>query len=154
MLLCADVFETDKIKGQLVLKVYDTEVVVDSEKSIPCIKEDEARLRFYVPKDKRNQELCYLRLLPQRIFTEVFMRSSSGEPAVIADPTAVAIIAALLNGSDFVIDDVLEEADIASVAFPDEYNPDTPQPTDMTASSSAMSATDISRCFQNVRIGS
>ena len=120
-LLHANVFETEGIIGSLEHSLLGEKVVVDVSTTKLHIEENQGRLNIYVPKDRRDQEICYLRVLPTKLFNEVMMERPASNSTLAADPSAVAILISVFAASDQVIDSVLEEAGIVPVLYPDEY---------------------------------
>jgi len=84
---------------------------------------------IYVPKDSKDQEICYLRLLPTKLFNEIMIEKHESNSTFASDPSAVSIISAILASSDEVIDLVLEEAGIVPVPYPDQYEEELRQST-------------------------
>jgi hypothetical protein len=120
-LLHANVFETEGIIGSLEHSLLGEKVVVDVSTTKLHIEENQVRLNIYVPKDRRDQEICYLRVLPTKLFNEVMMERPASNSTLAADPSAVAILISVFAASDQVIDSVLEEAGIVPVLYADEY---------------------------------
>jgi hypothetical protein len=122
LLLHAEVFETDGITRNLEHTQNNKTVTVEVHSSKLHIEEESEVLKIYVPKDQKDQELCYLRALPTKLFNEIMMGDTSRNSTLAADSSAVAIIAALFTSSDEIIGYVLDEAGIGSVPYPDEFN--------------------------------
>jgi hypothetical protein len=78
-------------------------------------------LNIYIPKDSKDQEICYLRLLPTKLFNETMMAEVDSNSTLAFDSRAVSIITAIFASSDEVVDLVLEEAGIVPVPYPDQY---------------------------------
>jgi len=121
LLLHAEVFETDGITRNLEHTQNNKTVTVEVHSSKLHIEEEPEVLKIYVPKDQKDQELCYLRALPTKLFNEIMMGDTSKNSTLAADSSAVAIIAAIFTSSDEVIDYLLDEAGIVSVPYPDEF---------------------------------
>ncbi|RDL38725.1 uncharacterized protein BP5553_03065 [Venustampulla echinocandica] len=90
-------------------------VTVEVHKSKLHISEDSGVLKMYVPKDRKDQELCFLQLLPTKLFNEVMMGKKTNNSTVASDSEAVRIIAALFMSSDEVVCDLLDDADHSRV---------------------------------------
>lgn len=114
-------FETDGITRNLEHTQNNKTVTVEVHSSKLHIEDSEV-LKIYVPKDQKDQELCYLRALPTKLFNEIMMGDTSRNSTLAADSSAVAIIAALFTSSDEVIGYVLDEAGIVPVPYPDEFD--------------------------------
>jgi hypothetical protein len=96
------------------------EITVEIARSKLHIHESDDKLRIFVPVDPKDRELCYLRLLPQRIFNVLMKKEISAEAASVTESRIVNVIAALLKSSDFIIDELLEDAGIVQLPFQDE----------------------------------
>jgi len=116
------VFETDGITRNLEHTQNNKTVTVEVHSSKLHIEKDSEVLKIYVPKDQKDQELCYLRALPTKLFNEIMMGDRSRNSTLAADSSAVAIIAAVFTSSDEVISYVLDEAGIVPVPYPDEFD--------------------------------
>lgn len=90
------------------------------DKSTLHIKEDQFKLKIYVPKDPKDRELCYRRLLPPRLLAQ---REDDGTTTTHPNPQATGVISDIINCSDLIVEDILEDAGIVRVSFPDEYGP-------------------------------
>ena len=115
-------FETDGITRNLEHTQNNKTVTVEVHSSKLHIEKDSEVLKIYVPKDQKDQELCYLRALPTKLFNEIMMGDRSRNSTLAADSSAVAIIAAVFTSSDEVISYVLDEAGIVPVPYPDEFD--------------------------------
>jgi hypothetical protein len=82
--------------------------------------EEASKLQAYIPKDPKDRRLCYRRLLPARLL-RMLMTKVGENPETKPEPGAVGIIADILNCSDLIINDILEDAGIVPVPFSDEY---------------------------------
>ena len=127
LLLHANVYETDSIVGSLEHTLLGETVTVEVSKTNLHIEESPESLNIYVPKDVKGQEICYLRLLPTKLFNETMMASIESNSTLAVDPSAVSIITAVFASSDEVIDLILEEAGIVPVPYPDQYEEELPQ---------------------------
>jgi hypothetical protein len=127
LLLHANVYETDGIVGSLEHTLLGETVTVEVSKTKLHIEESPESLNIYVPKDAKDQEICYLRLLPTKLFNETMMASTESNSTLAVDASAVSIITAVFASSDEVIDLVLEEAGIVPVPYPDQYEEELPQ---------------------------
>jgi hypothetical protein len=116
------VYEADDISSQLVLSQDGKPIYANLSKSRLHIEEAGTQLRIYVPKDPKEQELCYLGLLPQRLL-DFMMTDPITNLASTVSSNAVTIIGNVLKSSSFVVDDFLEEAGIIPVNIPDDYQP-------------------------------
>jgi hypothetical protein len=122
LLLQAEVYETDGIVRNLVLTQKVETVTVEVHKSKLHISEDSGVLKIYVPKDRKEQELCFLQLLPTKLFNEVMMGNKTSNSTLASNSEAVRIIAALFMSSDEVVCDLLDGAGIIPVPYPDEFD--------------------------------
>jgi hypothetical protein len=121
LLLQAEVYETDGIVRKFVYTRNGETVTVKVHKSKFHISEDLGVLKIYVPKDRKDQELCFLQLLPIKLFNDVIMGEKTNS-TLASDSEAVRIITALLMSSDEVVSDLLDDAGIIPVAYPDEFD--------------------------------
>jgi hypothetical protein len=126
------VYETDGIIGTLEHKLLGETVPVS--KTSLHIEESPEGLQIYIPKDSKHQEICYLRLLPTKIFNETMMAEVGGNSTSALDSKAVSTITVILASSDEVIDMVLEEAGIVPVPYPDQYKEEHQQSPDVMGS--------------------
>lgn len=122
LLLHAEVYETDGIVRNLVHAQKFETVTVEVHKSKLYISEDSGALKIYIPKDRKDQELCFLQLLPTKIFNEVIMGEKTNNSTLAIDSEAVRIIAALFMSSDEVVCDLLDDAGIVPVPYLDEFD--------------------------------
>jgi hypothetical protein len=99
----------------------DETVIINVSKTNIHIEESPEGLNIYVPKDSKDQEICYLRQLPTKLFNETMMAELDSNSSLAFDSTAVSIITAIFASSDEVVDLVLEEAGIVPVPYPDQY---------------------------------
>ncbi|KAH8587446.1 hypothetical protein B0O99DRAFT_694433 [Bisporella sp. PMI_857] len=121
LLLKTRVYETDGIIGSLEHTLLGETVIVEVSKTKLHIEEDLEGLNIYVPRDSNDQEICYLRLLPTKLFNETMMAETESNSTLAMDPTAVAIITAIFASSYEVVNLVLEEAGIVPVPYRDQY---------------------------------
>ena len=119
MFLKSTVYETDGIIGRLEHTLLGETVIVEVSKTKVHIEEGPEGLNIYVPKDSKDQEICYLRLLPTKLFNETMMAEFDSNSTLAFDSRAVSIITAIFASSNEVIDLVLEEAGIIPVPYPD-----------------------------------
>jgi hypothetical protein len=118
----ATVYETDGVSSYLVLSQHDgTEIPSDTSKSRLYVQENGRKLRIYVPRDRKEQELCYFRMLPQRIL-DLIMTDPETSRATGIDPSAIEIIGNILRSSKLIVDDFLEEAGIIPCDVPLDGN--------------------------------
>jgi hypothetical protein len=73
LLLKTKVYEADGIIGSLEYTLLGETVIVEVSKTKLHIEEGQEGLNIYVPKDSKDQEICYLRLLPTKLFNETMM---------------------------------------------------------------------------------
>jgi len=121
LLLKTKVYETDGIIGSLEHNSLGEIVTVELNKLKLHIEERLHDLSIYVPKDSKDQEICYLRLLPTKLFNETMMVKVDRNSTLALDSIAVSVITAILASSDEVINLVLEEAGIVPVSYNDDY---------------------------------
>jgi hypothetical protein len=121
LLLTTKVYETDSIIGSLEHTLLGETVIIEVSKTKLHVEEGLEALNIYVPKDLKDQEICYLRLLPTKLFNETMMEEFDSNSTLAFDSMAVSIITAIFASSDEVIDLVLEEAGIVPVPYPDRY---------------------------------
>jgi hypothetical protein len=122
LLLQAEVHETDAIVKH-VIHTWDNETVkVEDHQRKLHVSEDSGVLKIYVPKDRKDQELCFLQLLPTKLFNEVIMFDKSDNSARAPNWDAVRIIAAIFMSSDEVICDLLDDAGVIPLPYSDEFN--------------------------------
>ena len=93
------------------------------DKSMLHIIEDSSKLQVYVPQDRKDRELCYRRLLPAGLLATLMTRVGES-PTKKPEASLVGIFADILNCSDLVINEILEDAGIVPVPFADEYIPE------------------------------
>ena len=121
LLLKTTVYETDGIIGSLEHTLLSETVIVEVSKTKVHIEESLEGLNIYVPKNSKDQEICYLRLLPTKLFNETMMAEVDSNSTLAFDSRAVSIIMAIFACSDEVIDGILDEAGIVPVPYPDQY---------------------------------
>jgi hypothetical protein len=115
------VYPTERIISKLIIKQDGQTISVNAQKYKLHIEETSSVLRIYVPKNSKARELCYLRLLPSRMFHQVFMQRKLRTVSSESDLRAIGIIADVLKSSDAAVEDVLEHAGIVGVPFQDEF---------------------------------
>jgi hypothetical protein len=120
MLLRAQIFTTDEITTKFELTKNGIRIQATLDKGAIYIEEDQTKLNIYVPANSREKELCYRRLLPSRLLAKL-MRAESAITATHLDPRAVGIVADIMTCSDLIIEDILEDAGIMRVSFPNEH---------------------------------
>ncbi len=125
LLLHAQVFMTNEITTKFEVTQNGQKIQSTLDKSTLHIKEDHSKLQIYVPKDPKDRELCYCRLLPARLLSTL-MTEVGGSPTAKPEPSAVGIVADILNCSDLIINDILEDAGVVRVPFPETYVLDVP----------------------------
>jgi hypothetical protein len=121
LLLTTKVYETDSIIGSLEHTLLGETVIIEVSKTKLHLEEGLEGLNIYVPKDSKDQEICFLRLLPTKLFNETMMAEFDSNSTLAFDSRAVSIITVIFASSDEVIDLVLEEAGIVPVPYPDHY---------------------------------
>jgi hypothetical protein len=121
LLLKTKVYETDGIIGSLEHTLLGETAIVEVSRTKLHIEESPENLNIYIPKDSKDQEICYLRLLPTKLFNETMMAEVDSNSTLAFDSRAVSIITAIFASSDEVVDLVLEEAGIVPVPYPDQY---------------------------------
>lgn len=82
---------------------------------------DDSGLKIYVPKDAKDRQLCYRRILPAKLLGAL-LEDVGANPCEELDHRTLDIFADVLNCSEDIIDDILDEAGIFQVAFADEYS--------------------------------
>lgn len=128
LLLKTKVYETDGIIGSLEYTLLGETVIAEVSKTKLHVEEGPEGLNIYVPKDSKDQEICYLRLLPTKLFNETMMGEVDRNSTLAFDSRAVSIITAIFASSDEVVNLVLEEAGIIPVPYPDQYEEVLQQP--------------------------
>ena len=74
-------------------------VTIEGEMAKLHIEEANKHLKLFVPQDRRNRELCFVTVLPDRLAAYLGIRERE----------AVKVLGDLLNGSASILDDILEE---------------------------------------------
>ncbi|TVY16404.1 hypothetical protein LARI1_G008274 [Lachnellula arida] len=128
LLLKSKVYETDGVTGSLEHTLLGVTIKFCETKL--HIEECPEGLQIYVPKNSRDQEICYLRLLPTKLFNETMMVEVDTNSTAALDSGAVSIISAIFASSDNVVDLLLEEAGIVPVSYPDQYEKEFQQSLD------------------------
>jgi hypothetical protein len=101
---------------------YFETVTVEVNRSKVHISEEGGNLKIYIPKDQKDQELCFLQFLPTKLFNEVMMGKKTSNSTVASNPEAVRIIAALFMSSDEVVGDFLDDGGIITLPYADEFD--------------------------------
>jgi hypothetical protein len=83
--------------------------MVEGARSILHIEEDEKQLRFYVPKDRKDRELCFLNTLPSRLVSHLG----------INDRAAVKAFGDVFKANAYVLDDLLTELGLMRLPWTD-----------------------------------
>jgi hypothetical protein len=86
------------------------------------ISEDSGVLNIYVPQNRKDQELCFLQLLPAKLFNQVIMGNKFSNLTRESISEAVRIITALLLSSREAVGDLLDGAGIIPVPYPDRFD--------------------------------
>lgn len=97
-------------------------MTVEVNKSKLHITEHSGVLKIYIPRNGKDQELCFLQVLPIKMFNEIIMGNKASKSALASDSEAVRIIAALFVSSDEVVNDLLDHAGIIPVWYADEFD--------------------------------
>ncbi|ETS73697.1 hypothetical protein PFICI_14643 [Pestalotiopsis fici W106-1] len=118
----AHVVETDGIATELHLQQGTSTVIVKTSQSHLHIDASEDVLRVYIPRDRKQQQLCYSQTLPQRLY-DWFMEQDGRSLPTMESTTCVSIIMQTLNVSCDNTEAILEGSGIAELSFPDDYEP-------------------------------
>lgn len=125
-------YETDDIARTLIHTQDNETVKVDVDKNKLHILETskggkgkKTVLEIYVPKRQKDQDLCFLQLLPIRLFNQVLMDEDSINSTRTSNWEAVRIIAAVLESNCESICALLAEAGIIPVLYDDAIEIDT-----------------------------
>jgi hypothetical protein len=122
MLFTVEVCETDAILSHLVHTWNNEHIQVESHGRKLHIAENLGALKIFIPKYSKDQEFCFLQHLPAKLFNEVMMGNKSGNLTRASDSEAVRIIAAIIMSRNETVHDLLDEADIISVPYPDGFD--------------------------------
>ena len=106
----ADVHESDGISKALTLSIEGSPLAtVDGARSTLHVEEDDKQLRLYVPKDRKDRELCFLNTLPSRLVTHLG----------IIDRAAVKVFGDIFKGNAYLLDDLLTELGLGRLPWAD-----------------------------------
>ena len=106
-------FESDGILKTVTLSHQGPPIVVEGAKGNLHIEQDNNQVRLYVPRNRRDRELCYLTQLPKKLVAHL----------AIIDPTAVKVFGDILKASPLVLDDVLKDHGIVQVPGVEPFQP-------------------------------
>lgn len=115
-----EVFETDGIAAELHLVQDSQTVPIKISQSDLHIDETEDSIKVYVPRNKKQQQLCYFNKLPQRLY-EWMMGDAAPKVPTKESETCTGILMRVLNASYDNIGDILEMSGVRDVGFHDEY---------------------------------
>ena len=82
-------------------------VTIEGEKAKLHIEEANNHLKIFVPQERRDRELCFVTVLPDRLAAYLGIRERE----------AVKVFGDLLNGSTSILDDILEEHGIVPLPW-------------------------------------
>jgi hypothetical protein len=105
LLLSTSILKTDGISTQYTLRQTTGDKIVQVPKGYVHVREQESSWQIFVPLNRRDRELCYLRQLPEAL-SKLFKVA----------PSAREIIGNVLKSSTSIIDDLLEAAGIGKVS--------------------------------------
>lgn len=87
----------------------------------PECLETYGRLKIYNSVILTPISSSFLRTLPTKLFNEVIMGAKTSNSTLASDSEAVGIISALFTSSDEVVSDLLDDAGVIPVPYPDEF---------------------------------
>jgi hypothetical protein len=93
----------------------EEKITVLNTRSKLHIEENESQLRIYVLSNKKDHALCYLGILPERLFSEIIMKDQASNFATTINQRAVRVVAGILNGPLDIIDELLERDGINQI---------------------------------------
>ncbi|KAF2459569.1 hypothetical protein BDY21DRAFT_317672 [Lineolata rhizophorae] len=106
LFVAAEVYESDGISKTMTLFQYDKFIKIGGKKSNFHLDDNGDQLRLYVPKNRTDRDLCFLRQLPKRLVA--FLS--------ITEPKAESIIQSILNCSGLpIVDEILNDEGIVEV---------------------------------------
>ena len=106
LLLTTSIFKSDGISKSLTLTQGRQSVSVESTKANFHLEQVDDRLHLYVPRNRCDREVCYIRQLPRNLLD--FIK--------VQDPNAESIISGIICSSVLdVVDEVLKDAGIIEV---------------------------------------
>jgi hypothetical protein len=119
LLKSSEVLETDGISSELHLAQDEELHVVQVTRSELHIEEGQSGLKFYVPRDAENQELCYFSKLPRKL-VEWMMTDGLSQTRCNIDEALVRIANIILNARKTALPKLLESEGIIDVDFAEE----------------------------------
>lgn len=115
----AELYETDGVYSSLVLFQDGRGISTHSSSSTLHIEhKDRQALRIYVPKNEFNQELCFQSMLPERLLSDLIMKSPSTTVTQAVDPHCARILASIFKSSPNILDKLLEHFGIIEIKIP------------------------------------
>ena len=87
-------------------------VTIEGEKAKLHIEETNNHLKIFVPQERRDRELCFVTVLPDRLAAYLGIRERE----------AVKVFGDLLNGNTSILDDILEEHGIVPLPWTEPAN--------------------------------
>ncbi|KAJ3536592.1 hypothetical protein NM208_g6651 [Fusarium decemcellulare] len=115
----AQVYETDGIASTLHIRQDGRIYSHDKSRSDLHIEYRNEQLDIFVPRDKKDQESCYARKLPLRLFEWLMTDPDTGIKTV--NQKGQRVTASILDRSWFVIDGILEDEGIALGDVENDY---------------------------------
>ncbi|KAF5006291.1 hypothetical protein FDECE_7322 [Fusarium decemcellulare] len=115
----AQVYETDGIASTLHIRQDGRIYSHDRSRSDLHIEYRNEQLDIFVPRDKKDQESCYARKLPLRLFEWLMTNPDTGIKTV--NQKGQRVTASILDRSGFVIDGILEDEGIALGDVENDY---------------------------------
>ncbi|KAG7284334.1 hypothetical protein NEMBOFW57_010706 [Staphylotrichum longicolle] len=104
----SETLETEAITAELSLNQDNKVLKVTKESASLHIQHDTDGLKIYVPRDRRNQEVCFNSKLPRRL-CEWMMADPTTQIAGAVSSDAVTVIQSVLSAQPFALDDILDE---------------------------------------------
>ncbi|KAK9413585.1 putative Protein NO VEIN C-terminal domain-containing protein [Seiridium unicorne] len=115
-----ETFETDGIATELHLRQGDSTVTVRTSQSNLHIEASRDILRVFIPRDRKQQQLCYSQTLPRRLYNWLMEQDGPGVPTT-ESIACVSVIMQTLTVSYDNVEAILENSGITELGFPDEY---------------------------------
>jgi hypothetical protein len=142
----AELYKTDGIDSNLVLFQDGRKISVCSSTSTLHIEhKDRQALRIYVPKHESDQELCFQSMLPERLLSDLIMKSPSTTTTQVVDPHCARILASIFKSSPDILDKLLKHFGIIEIETP----LDTDEDTDEDQATSEDTVSDYSSSLRN-----
>ena len=91
-------------------------VTIEGEKAKLHMEENNNHLKLYVPQEKRQRELCFLKVLPDKLAAYLGIREQE----------AVKVLGNVLNGSASIVNELLEEHGIVPLPWTEPIQQSTP----------------------------